>query len=100
MSMLLKAFELYMLKNFFNIKLNSLSNKILSFWEKEFNSSLGKHINFLNKNIENQENIILNFQKYFKEMNIFESENDNEKNENQKNEQDNNPDNNDQNQSE
>ena len=56
-----------MLKNFFDIKLNPLSNKILSFWEKEFNSSLSKHINFLTKNIENQENIILNFQKYFKE---------------------------------
>ena len=61
-----EAFELYMLKNFFDIKLNPLSNKILSFWEKEFNSSLSEHINFLSKNIENQENIILNFQKYFR----------------------------------
>jgi len=46
-----EAFELYMLKNFFNIKLNPLSDKILSFWNEEFNSSLGKHINFLNKNL-------------------------------------------------
>ena len=29
-----EAFELYMLKNFFSIKLNPLSDKILSFWEK------------------------------------------------------------------
>ena len=28
-----EAFEIYMLKNFFNIKLNNLSQKILSFWE-------------------------------------------------------------------
>ena len=49
-----EAFELYMLKNFFDIKLIPLSEKILSFWEKEFDSSLGNHINFLTKNLENQ----------------------------------------------
>ena len=43
-----EAFELYMLKNFFKIKLNTLSKKILSFWEKEFESSFNKHINFFN----------------------------------------------------
>ena len=31
-----EAFELYMLKNFHNIKLNSLSSKMLNYWEKEF----------------------------------------------------------------
>jgi cobaltochelatase CobT len=96
-----EAFELYMLKNFFNIKLNPLSDKILSFWNKEFNSSLGKHINFLNKNLENQENYNSKFSEILQEMNIFNSEDDDEKNEDKKsnNEQDNNPDNNDQNQS-
>ena len=89
-----EAFELYMLKNFFDIKLNPLSNKILSFWEKEFNSSLSKHINFLTKNIENQENYNSKLSKILQGMNIFESED--EKN---KNEQDNNLENNDQNQS-
>jgi len=89
-----EAFELYMLKNFFDIKLNPLSNKILSFWEKELNSSLSKHINFLTKNIENQENYNSKFSKILQGMNIFESED--EKN---KNEQDNNLENNDQNQS-
>ena len=89
-----EAFELYMLKKFFDIKLNPLSNKILSFWEKEFNSSLSKHINFLTKNIENQENYNSKFSKILQGMNIFESED--EKN---KNEQDNNLENNDQNQS-
>jgi len=91
-----EAFELYMLKNFFDIKLNPLSNKILSFWEKEFNSSLNKHINFLTKNIENQESYNAKFSKILQGMDIFESESENEKN---KNEQDNNLENNDQNQS-
>ncbi len=31
-----EAFELYMLKKFHNIKLNDLTNKMLSFWEKRF----------------------------------------------------------------
>ena len=47
-----EAFELYMLKNFLNVELNQLTNKMLSFWEKDFNSSVGKHLNFLNKNFE------------------------------------------------
>ena len=94
-----EAFELYMLKNFFDIKLNPLSNKILSFWEKEFNSSLSKHINFLTKNIENQENYNSKFSKILQGMDIFESENEKNEDEKNKNEQDNNLENNDQNQS-
>jgi len=96
-----EAFELYMLKNFFNIKLNPLSDKILSFWNKEFNSALDKHINYLNKNLENQENYNSKFSEILQEMNMFNSEDDGEKNEDEKNnnEQDNNSDNNDQNQS-
>ena len=91
-----EAFELYMLKNFFDIKLNPLSNEILNFWEKEFNSSLAKHINFLTKNIENQEKYNSKFSKILQEMDIFESEN--EKNEDKKkaDEQDNKSENNDQ----
>ena len=92
-----EAFELYMLKNFFSIKLNSVSNKILSFWEKEFDSSLGNHINFLTKNLENQKKYNSKFSEILQKMDIFDS--DNEKNEDQddKNEQDTNP-NDDQNQ--
>ena len=70
-----EAFELYMLKYFFDITLNPLSNKILSFWEKEFNSSLSKHINYLSKNIENQEKYNSKFSKILQEMDIFESKN-------------------------
>ena len=88
-----------MLKNFFDIKLNPLSNKILSFWEKEFNSSLSKHINFLTKNIENQENYNSKFSKILQGMDIFESENEKNEDEKNKNEQDNSLENNDQKQS-
>ncbi len=48
-----EAFELYMLKNFHNIKLNSVTSKMLNFWEKEFDQSINKHIQFLKDNLEN-----------------------------------------------
>ena len=76
-----EAFELYMLKKFFNIKLNSLTTKMLDFWEKDFNSSINKHIDFLSKNLENQNNYSLKFSKIFEEMDIFNSENNENKNE-------------------
>ena len=38
-----EAFELYMLKNFMEIKLDSLSEKTLSYWEKDFNNSFKNH---------------------------------------------------------
>ena len=78
-----EAFELYMLKNFFSIKLNPLSDKILSFWEKEFDSSLGNHINFLTKNLENQKKYNSKFSEILQKMDIFDS--DNEKSEDQEN---------------
>ena len=79
------AFELYMLKNFLNIKLSSSSSKLLSFWEKDFDSSIGKHIDFLNKNLENQNNYSLKFSEIFEDMNVFNSDNENNKdNENEK----------------
>ena len=94
-----EAFELYMLKNFLNIKLNTISSKILSFWEKEFNSSLNNHIKFLNKNIENQEAYNSKFSEILEQMGIYDSESENEKNETQDN-QENNENNNKENQSE
>ena len=81
-----EAFELYMLKNFFNIKLNTLSTKILSFWKKDFDSSLSNNIKFLYKNIENQEIYNSKFSKILEKMNIFDTQNENEENESQKNE--------------
>ncbi len=79
----IEAFELYMLKNFFNIRLNSISTKMLSFWEKEFNASLNNHIKFLKENIENQSIYNSKFSEIFEKMGIFDAENENEKNENQ-----------------
>ena len=76
-----EAFELYMIKKFLNIELNELTNKMLSFWEKDFNSSIGKHLNFLNKNFENQEKYNSKFSKIISEMDIFDSNDSDEKNE-------------------
>ena len=76
-----EAFELYMLKNFFNVKLNPLSEKILGFWENDFNSSFKDHIEFLIKNIENQQNYNSKFSEILKEMDIFEADDDNTKEE-------------------
>ena len=86
-----EAFELYMLKNFFDIKLIPLSEKILSFWENDFKTSLDKHLNYLNKNLENQEIYNSKFSKLLQEMEIFKSENyDEEENQKNEDEQDNN----------
>ncbi len=94
-----EAFELYMLKKFFNIKLNSLSTKMLNFWEEDFSSSIDKHINFLNENLEDQNNYSSKFTEILEGMDIFESENDEEKNEDKdKNEQDSKSNNEDENQ--
>ena len=78
-----EAFELYMLKNFLKIKLNDTSTKILSFWEKEFDSSLNNHIKFLHKNLENQEIYNSKFSEIFEKMDIFDAETENENQENQ-----------------
>ena len=69
-----EAFELYMLKNFHKIKLNSLTSKMLNFWEKDFEQSINKHKKFLQENLENQNNYSSRFSKIFDEMDIFQSE--------------------------
>ena len=51
---IIEAFELYMLKNFHNLKLNSLTSKMLNFWESEFDQYIHEHIKFLKDNSENQ----------------------------------------------
>ena len=95
------AFELYMLKKFFNIELNSVSSKMLSFWEKDFNESIEKYFNFLNENLENQNNYSLKFTEILEGMDIFNSntEEDNKDDNNEENKQDNKTENNEDNQS-
>ncbi len=77
-----EAFELYMLKKFFNLKLNSTSSKMLSFWEKDFSSSIDKHIDFLSNNLEDQNNYSLKFSEILESMDVFISNNE-ENNENE-----------------
>ncbi len=80
-----EAFELYMLKKFHNIELNSLTAKILSYWEKDFESSINKHFDFLKNNLENQENYSSKFSEIFQEMDIFQTEENDEINEQNQN---------------
>ena len=85
-----EAFELYMLKNFHKIKLNPLTTKMLNFWEKDFEDAIEKHKEFLLKNLEDQNIYSSKFSEILKEMDIFQSEDEDErKEENQDQGQDN-----------
>ena len=91
-----EAFELYMLKKFHNIELNSLTSKMLSFWEKDFDKSINQHINFLKDNLEDQDKYSSKFTEIFQEMDIFQSENTEETEQENKDTEQNNPSNDDQ----
>ena len=69
-----EAFELYMLKNFHKIKLNQLTTKMLHFWEKDFDESIGKHKKFLIDNLEDQNVYSSRFSQILEKMDIFQSE--------------------------
>ena len=85
----IEAFELYMLKNFHQIKLNKLTTKMLSFWEKDFEKSIDKHRKFLQENLENQNKYNSRFTEILDKMDIFQGEkNDERKEENQDQKQD------------
>ncbi len=85
-----EAFELYMLKNFHKIKLNPLTTKMLNFWEKDFEDAIEKHKEFLLKNLEDQNIYSSRFSEILEEMDIFQSEDEDErKEENQDQGQDN-----------
>jgi cobaltochelatase CobT len=91
-----EAFELYMLKNFYDIKLNSLSSKMLNFWEQEFDQSISKHINFLKNNFEDQNVYCSKFSKLLQDMDIFQTEDKEETKEDNQDEGQDNPSNDDQ----
>ncbi len=80
-----EAFELYMLKEFHNIELNSLTNKMLSFWENDFDQSINKHLKFLKDNLEDQSKYSSRFSEILQEMDIFQTD-DNEETKNENNE--------------
>ena len=70
-----EAFELYLLKNFLDIKLNNVSSKILSFWEDKFDKNIKKHRQFLKMNITDQNKYNEKFSEILQNMEIFENEN-------------------------
>ena len=85
-----EAFELYMIKIFHGIELNTLASKMLSFWEKDFNKSINEHVNFLCNNFENQNNFNNKFSQILQKMDIFDvEEHDDKKEENQEEDQEN-----------
>ena len=95
-----EAFELYMLKKFHGIKLNSLTTNLLKFWEKDFDQAIEKHLEFLKENLESQNKYSSRFSEILQEMDIFQNEDEeNNKDENQENTQDNSSDNNQENES-
>ena len=88
---ILEAFEIYMLKNFFNIKPNALCEKILSYWEDEFKKSFGKHLNYLKETLENQELYSSKFVEILKEMDFLEKDEEEKNEQNQQENDQNNP---------
>ena len=79
----IEAFELYMLKNFYKINLNSINEKILSYWEKDFDKSLKKHINFLLENLENQDIYNSKVSEILQNLDIFDDTNESKNQEDQ-----------------
>ena len=91
-----EAFELYMLKKFHNIKLNTSTNNMLSFWEKDFDLAIEKHIQFLKENLEFQNKYSTKFSEILQEMKVFQNEQNEEVNEENQDDNQNNKSNDDQ----
>ena len=85
-----EAFELYMLKKFHNIELNSITKNMLNFWEKDFDEAIEEHIKFLKDNLEYQDVYSSKFSKILQNMEILQTEeNEETKDENNENGQEN-----------
>ena len=67
------------ISQFFNLKLSNENKEILKFWENDFNKSIEQHIDFLNKNLENQEVYNAKFSEILQSMDIFENDDTTEK---------------------
>ncbi len=63
-----------------NVKLNKLSKQILNYWNKEFDEKIKNKINFLKKNLYDQEVYSSIFAELIEEMNINENIDENEEN--------------------
>ena len=86
-----EAFELYMIKKFYDLKLNPLTEKMLSFWERDFDKSISKNIKYLKENLEDQHKYSRKFSEILREMDIFENEQNYEDEKNNSEESNNNP---------
>ncbi len=91
-----EAFELYMLKKFHGIKLNSLTSKMLDFWEKDFDKAFDDHIEYLKENIESQGKYSAKFSEILKKMDIFQNDVEEQAKEENQDQGQNNPSNDDQ----
>ena len=85
-----EAFEIYMLKNFFDVKLNALCEKILSYWDHDFKNSFGKHLNYLKQNLENQELYSSKFVEILNQLDFIEKDEEDKQEENHQENQQNN----------
>ena len=82
------AFELYMLKNLFNIKLGDSSEMILNAWSKELGQAFDNHLDYFKNNLENQDQYNSKISEILRNMDLFESDDDThseEENRNDKN---------------
>ncbi len=83
-----EAFEIYMLKNLFELKLNKNCEKILSYWNKDLKLAFDKYIQFFRENLNNQKAYNLKISEILKDMDLFDNSdetqnnNDNQDNEN------------------
>ena len=68
-----EAFEIYILKNFFNLNLNNNCEKILSYWQKDLKNAFDKHVQFFKENLQNQKIYNSKISEILKGMDLFES---------------------------
>ena len=92
-----EAFEIYILKNFFNLNLNNNCEKILSYWHKDLKNAFDKHVQFFKENLQNQKIYNSKISEILKDMDLFES-NDETQNNNEDQDDENKSENNQENQ--
>ena len=82
-----QAFEIYMLKEFFNLNINKDCEKVLSFWHKELHEAFDNYIQFFQDNLKNQIEYNSKVAEILKDMDLFENNDETQNdNENQDNE--------------
>ena len=83
------AFELYLQKKIFKLDIENNSKKILGYWEEEFDAKIGNYLNYLYKNMGDQEKYNSKFSEIIKSLNISDNFEDNTENQSEKNESEN-----------